>query len=127
MKQIRVTPSERRTLQERFGVKESYVLEVLRYKKDGPTAREIRKEALRMGGRYVDPEFAPNCRTQYLGGTIVQTFSDDVVLRIELKSGDVTISHRGNVIDRVQNATMTMWNSMAIQAQEIAETAMVAR
>lgn len=127
MKQIRVTPNERRTLQERFGVKENYILEVLRYRKDGPTAREIRKEALRMGGRYVDPEFAPNCRTQYQGGTIVQTFSDDVVLRIELKSGDVTISHRGNVIDRVQNATMTVWNSMALAAQEIAETAMVAR
>ncbi len=127
MKQIRVTPTERRKLQERFGVKESYILEVLRYRKDGPTAREIRKEALRMGGRYVDPEFAPNCRTQYLGGTIVQTFSDDVVLRIELQNGDVSISHRGNVLEMIRNATMCMWNSMAMKAQEIAETAMVTR
>lgn len=106
---------------------ETYVMHVLSFKANGPTAERIRRAALQLGGRYVDPDFAPNCRTSYMGGYIIQTFSCDVVLRIELSTGNVTISHRGNGIKTVKNATMTMWNSMAIEAQEIAETAMVAR
>ena len=127
MKLIKVTPEERKRLQERFDVGETYVMHVLSFKANGPTAERIRRAALQLGGRYVDPDFAPNCRTSYMGGYIIQTFSCDVVLRIELSTGNVTISHRGNGIKTVKNATMTMWNSMAIEAQEIAETAMVAR
>lgn len=125
MKKIKVTPDERKRLQELFLVGESYLTQVLSFAKDGPTARRIRRAALQMGGRYVDPDFSPNCRTQYTNGYIIQTFSDDVVLRIELKTGDVSITHRGNTLDRIRNATMAIWNSMSIKAQEIAETAMV--
>lgn len=127
MRQIKITPEERETLQERFQCGKNYILQVLSFSKNGPTAERIRRAALQMGGRYVDPDFAPNCRTSYMGGCIIQTFSDDVVLRIDVTTGDITISHRGNSIERVGNATMSMWNAMAIKAQEIAETAMVAR
>lgn len=127
MKQIKVTPEERRRLQERFNVGDTYVMHVLSFQTHGPTAERIRRAALQLGGRYVDPDFAPNCRTSYMGGYIIQTFSEDVVMRIEVSTGNVTISHRGNSIETVKNATMSMWNSMAIKAQEIAETAMVAR
>lgn len=127
MKKIKVTPEERERLQELFHVGSNYVIQVLSFSKHGPTAERIRRAALQLGGRYVDPDFAPNCRTSYMGGYIIQTFSDDVVMRIEVSTGNVTISHRGNSIETVKNATMSMWNSMAIKAQEIAETAMVAR
>lgn len=127
MKQIKVTPEERRCLQKRFAVGGNYMLDVLSYRKDGPTARKIRRAALQLGGRYVDPDFVPNCRTSYLGGVITQSFADDVVLRINLKTGDLALTHKGNIVETLNNTTMVVWNSMAIKAQEIAETAMVAK
>jgi len=127
MKQIKVTPNERRRLQKRFAVGENYMLDVLSYRKDGPTARKIRMAALEMGGRYVDPQFSPNCRISYLNGEIIQTFNEGIVLRIELSTGNYTISKRGEVIDKGENATMNQWMAAAVYAQTVAECAMIAK
>lgn len=127
MKQIKVTIEERNKLQERFGVGANYVLQVLAFTKHGPTAERIRRAALEMGGRFVDPDFAPNCRTQYMGGMIIQTFADNVVLEIDRETGSITLSHRGEVLEKLKNESMVTWNAMAIKAAGIAESAMVAR
>ena len=127
MRQIKVTPDERRRLQERFNVKESYMLQVLSFTRNGPTAERIRVAALQLGGRYVDPDFAPNCRTQYIGGRIVQTFADQVVLEIDRETGDIVLSHRGEVVEKLDNESMATWNAMALKAQSLAENAMAAR
>ena len=127
MRQIRVTLDERKRIQELFHVGGNYVLQVLSFTKHGPTAERIRLEALRMGGRYVDPDFAPNCRTEYLGGMIVQTFADQVVLKINRESGDIILEHRGEVVEKRENESMAIWNAMAQKAQGLAESAMVGR
>jgi hypothetical protein len=125
MKQIKITPAERRRLQERFNVGENYITQVLAFSKNGPTAERIRMAALELGGRYVDPNFAPNCQTTYFGGCIYQTFGDDVVLRIEIASSNVTLSHHGEVVEKEENATMTIWNAMANKAQALAQKSMI--
>jgi hypothetical protein len=125
MKQIKITPEERRRLQERFQVGDSYMIDVLAFRKNGPTAERIRMAALELGGRYVDPNFAPNCQTTYFGGCIYQTFGDDVVLRIEIASSNVTLSHHGEVVEKEENATMTIWNAMANKAQALAQKSMI--
>ena len=125
MKQIKVTPNERRRLQERFDVGENYVTQVLSFAKDGPTARRIRLAALEMGGRYVDPEFAPNCRTTYVNGQIIQIFAEGVELRIEIATGNYTVTHKEKLLAKAENATMNQWQAAAFYAQTVAETAMV--
>lgn len=125
MKQIKITPDERKRLQERFQVGENYMHDVLAFRKNGPTAERIRLAALELGGRYVDPDFAPNCQTSYMGGFIIQTFGDDVVLRINRDSGDLTISHHGEIVDKHPNASMAVWQSMAFKAQAYAMKAMI--
>lgn len=127
MRQIKVTPEELEKLHERFHVGKNYIWQVLSYTKSGPTAEKIRRTALHMGGRYVDPDFAPNCRTEYLGGRIIQTFADQVVLEIDQKTGDIKLSHHGEVVESLENESMVMWNAMAMKAQMMAENAMVAR
>lgn len=127
MKMIKVTPEERKGLQERFQVGNNYMMDVLAFRKDGPTARKIRLAALQLGGRYVDPDFAPNCRVQYINGQIIQTFADQVVLTIERESGNIILTHRGETVDKAENACMSIWTAMALQAQSLAEMAMVAR
>ena len=127
MKQIKITPAEREVLQQRFDVGKNYVLQVLSFAKNGPTAEKIRREALQMGGRYVDPDFVPNCRIQYISGMIIQTFGANVRLEICRENGNVTLTKDGKVLDKMENATMAIWNSMAMRAQALAEDAMVAR
>lgn len=127
MRHIKVTPEERKKLEDRFHAKKNYILQVLAFTKNGPTAERIRREALQMGGRYVDPDFAPNCRTQYLGGMIVQTFAEQVVLRINKETGDIVLEQRGVIVEKRENESMAMWNAMAQKAQSLAENAMVAR
>lgn len=127
MKQIKITPAEREVLQQRFDVGRNYVQQVLSFSKNGPTAEKIRREALQMGGRYVDPDFVPNCRTQYISGMIIQTFGENVRLEICRENGNITLSKDGKVLDKMENATMAIWNSMAMKASSIAEAAMVSR
>ncbi len=125
MKQIKVTPEERRRLQKRFQVGGNYMLDVLSYRKDGPTARQIRRAALEMGGRYVDPEFSPNCRISYANGQIVQTFNEGVTLEIDIKTGSCTVAQNGKQIENIENATMNQWMAAAAYAQSVAESAMI--
>ena len=127
MRQIKVTPEELEKLQEHFQVGKNYIWQVLAYGKHGPTAEKIRMAAIQMGGRYVDPDFAPNCRTQYLGGRIIQTFADQVVLEIDRQTGDIKLTHHGNVVEHLENESMAVWNAMALKAQSLAESAMVSR
>lgn len=127
MRQIKVTPEEREKLQVRFNAGANYITQVLSFSKHGPTAERIRRAALQMGGRYVDPEFAPNCRTEYLGGKIIQTFGANVVLTIDVKTGDIKLSQDAKLLESVESASMVVWNSMAIKAQDMAEKAMVSR
>ena len=75
----------------------------------------------------MDPDFVPNCRTQYVGGMILQYFPEQVVLKINKETGDIVLEQRGVVIDKQENASMNMWSFMANKAQLIAENAMVAR
>lgn len=125
MKRIKVTPEERKGLQERFHVGGNYMMDVLAFRKGGPTARRIRLAALEMGGRYVDPEFAPNCRTTYVNGQIIQIFAEGVELRIEIATGNYTVTHKEKLLAKAENATMNQWQAAAFYAQTVAETAMV--
>ncbi len=127
MKQIKVTITERRALQRRFQVGDNYMMDVLAYRKDGPTARRIRRAALEIGGRYVDPQFSPNCRISYANGQIVQTFNEGVTLEIDIKTGSCTVAQNGKQLENIENATMNQWQAAAFYAQTVAEAAMVAR
>ena len=127
MKKIKVTTEERKRLQERFQAGNNYILDVLGFRKDGPTARKIRLAALQMGGRYVDPDFAPNCRVQYINGQIIQTFADQVVLEIDQRTGDIKLTHHGDVVEQLEKESMAVWNAMALKAQSLAESAMVSK
>ena len=127
MKQIKITPDERRRLQERFQVGENYMHDVLAFRKNGPTAERIRLAALEMGGRYVDPEFSPNCRTTYVNGQIIQIFAEGVELRIEIATGNYTVTQNEKLLEKAEGATMNQWQAAAFYAQTVAESAMIAK
>lgn len=118
---IKVTPEQRRELERRFDVSDTFVYESLAYNQNGETAKKIREAAIEMGGTCVDPTFIPNCRTEYLEGQIRQTFAAGVVLTIDRKTGMATITIGGEVVRKVDEAVrISSWNILAQEAQQLA-------
>lgn len=120
-RQIRITPQNRRELEKRFGVSDTYVYSSLDFTENGSTAKAIREAAIAMGGRYIDPDFVPTCRTEYLEGQIRQIFAAGVVLTIDRKTGMATITVGDDVVRKVDEAVrMSSWNILAQEAQQLA-------
>lgn len=118
---IRLSSEARRELAERLGVSDSFIYDAIYYRKNGPSVQRIRQEAMALGGRYVDPEFVPDCKTEYLEGQIRQTFATGVVLTIDRKTGKAVITVGDEVIRRVDSPIqMSQWNLLAQEAQHIA-------
>ena len=114
MKQIKVTQDELKRLQESFGVGRNYLWQVLSFAKHGPTAQKIRRAAIQMGGRYVDPEFVPTCTTEFKDGQIRHTFATGVVLSVDWKTGLAVITEGDKVVWKGENL-----NFLAQKAQQI--------
>ena len=118
---IRLSPEARKKLAEELGVSDSYIYDAIYYRRNGDVAKKIRKAAIALGGRYVDPEFVPECKTEYLEGQIRQTFATGVVLTINRQTGKAVITVNDEVIRRVDSPIrMSQWNLLASEAQHIA-------
>ena len=118
---IKLTPDASKKLAEELGISDSFVYDALYYRKVGPSVQKVRQEAIRLGGRYVDPDFIPTCNTEYLEGQIRQTFAAGVVLTIDRKTGKAVITVDDSVV-RKEDAPvrMTDLNILAREAQELA-------
>ena len=117
---ISMFPGDQKRLSEELGVSESYTYDALYYRRNGDVPKQIRDQALSMGGQYVDPEFVPNCRTEYLEGQIRQTFAAGVVLTIDRETGKAVITVGDEVVRRVDEPLrMSRWNILAREAQQL--------
>lgn len=118
---IQLTAHARKKLSEELGVSDSYIYDAIYYRRNGEVAKRIRERAIELGGRYMDPEFVPDCRTEYLEGQIRQTFSNGVVLTIDSETGMAVITIGDEVIRRVDSPVhMSQWNLLTQEAQHIA-------
>lgn len=112
---IRLTPEARKQLALDLGVSDSYIYDAVYYRRNGKMAKKIREAAIALGGRYVDPEFIPNCTTEFTpGGLIRHTFSTGVVLTIARKTGIATVIVEGEVAFKGENLDF-----LSRKAQEI--------
>jgi hypothetical protein len=118
---IRIPAGARKELERRFGVSDTFVYDALAYKQNGDTAQRIRQAAVEMGGLYIDPDFVPSCKTEYLDGQIRQTFSCGVVLTIDRSTGKAVITVGDEVVRREDEPVrMSRWNILAQEAQQLA-------
>lgn len=118
---IQLTAHARKKLAEELGVSDSYIYDAIYYRRNGEVAKMIRNRAIALGGRYMEPEFVPDCRTEYLDGQIRQTFATDVVLTIDRETGKAVITIEDEVIRRVDSPVrMSQWNLLTQEAQRIA-------
>lgn len=118
---IRIQASARKELERHFNVSDTFVYDALAYKQNGETARKIRQAAVEMGGLYIDPDFVPSCRTEYLEGQIRQTFAAGVVLTIDRQTGLAVITVGDEEVRRTDEPVkMSQWNILAQEAQQLA-------
>ena len=118
---IRLSPEARRQLAEKLEVSDAFIYDAIYYRKNGPAAQRVRQAAIEMGGRYIDADFVPDCKTEYLEGQIRQTFAAGVVLTIDRKTGLAVISVGDDVVRRTDEPLkMSQWNLLAQEAQQLA-------
>lgn len=119
-KSIRVSPAVRDQIAEKYGVSIQAVWNALSFISRGTRPDNIRRDALAMGGRYIEENFIPTCTCTHTENGIIQQFASGVVLTIT--RGDAVITKNDRVIVRYEQIDSAEWGAICEQAQRLAET-----
>lgn len=122
-KKIQIKPAVRDELMAKYGVSHVTIWEACSFISRGKRPDAIRRDALAMGGRYIEENFIPTCSIQHTEDGIIQTFAAGVVLRIT--RGDAVITKDDKVIVRYDQIDCAGWGAICAQAQRLAETGML--
>lgn len=122
-KEIRVTNAVRDQIMKEYGVTRQSVWAALNFITRGERPTAMRKDALALGGRYVEENFIPTCSCQHTENGIIQTFAAGVVLTIT--QGDAVITKNDKEIARYDQIDVAGWGAICAQAQRLAETGML--
>ena len=118
-KYITVTQEIRDALVRKYKVSKTSIWKALAFITRNKRSDQIRNDALSMGGRYVEEDFIPNCRTEYKSGVIIQTFAGDV--NVITTSGFMEILVEGEVVASFEDVTIATWGNVMAGAQEISQ------
>lgn len=122
-KVIKVSGVVRKWLEKKYEVSHQAVWNALNFVSRGERPDNIRKDALAMGGRYIEENFTPNCTCQHTEDGIIQTFAAGVVLTIT--RGDAVITKWDKEVARFDQIDAAGWGAICEQAQKLAETGML--
>ena len=122
-KEIKVSPAVRDQIAEKYGISIQAIWNALNFVSRGARPDNIRKDALAMGGRYIEENFMPNCTCQHTENGIIQTFAAGVVLTIT--QGDAVITKNAKEVARYDQIDVAGWGAICAQAQRLAETGML--
>ena len=118
-KYITISPETRKLLIEKYKISDVSIWKALCFITKNKRSQEIRQDALAMGGRYLEEDFVPNCRTEHRDGTIIQTFAGEVQVIIE--GGITRILVGGTVVEKYKDVTIESWGNVLAKAQEISQ------
>ena len=120
---ISVKPEVIDQLSSKYDISRRAVWSALAFLTKNERGSNIRKDALDMGGRYIEENFIPNCRTEFLGsGGIRQTFPARV--EVFLEGGTAVIRKNDKDLEQYDNVTLDGWGNILERAQHLSETGM---
>lgn len=132
MKHIEVPFGVRQKLMQKFQTSGPTVWAALNYFTKSDFAKEIRAEAVRLGGviQSDDPNvesFIPNCQTIYEKerGTLmrmVQKFANDVKVIVHVQSNIIQLYHKTELVAKCQDARLQDWTEFTYKAQKLSES-----
>ena len=122
-KYITISTETRRALMKKYNVTSRTIWEACSFITRNKRGNDIRRDAMDMGGRYIEENFIPNCRTEFLGsGGIRQTFPARV--EVFLEGGTAVIRKNDKDLERYDNVTLDGWGNILERAQHLSETGM---
>lgn len=107
------------------------VWSALNYQTNSTLARQIRREALEMGG--VETEsvkapfgFLPTCTTQFEHENnrvtkCTHTFSSGVTVTLDHRANAAEIRHKGHLVKRFKNPKLEDWTQIQFTAQNLSD------
>lgn len=132
MKHIDIPHGTKKKLVEKFQTSSPTVWAALNYITKSDFAKQIRAEAVRMGGviKSDDPaseSFIPNCQTihEKEGGKMVrmvQVFANEVKMVVHVQASIIEIYHKKELVATCHDARINDWTEFAYKAQQLSET-----
>lgn len=118
-KYITISPEIRKHLVEKYKISDVSIWKALCFITKNKRSQEIRQDALAMGGRYLEEDFVPNCRTEHRDGTIIQTFAGGVQVSIDAGSTKIIVDE--SIVESFKDVTIESWGNVLAKAQEISQ------
>jgi hypothetical protein len=104
---------------EKYKISDVSIWKALCFITKNKRSQEIRQDALAMGGRYLEEDFVPNCRTEHRDGTIIQTFAGGVQVSIDAGSTKIIVDE--SIVESFKDVTIESWGNVLAKAQEISQ------
>ena len=83
----------------------------------------IRKDAISMGGRYMEEDFIPNCQTEFLADGMHQRFAAGV--EVVMRGSTMSLIVPGKEPENYADVGLHSWGNILERAQSISEERML--
>lgn len=123
-KYISVNRKVRSELMTKYGMSRRGIWMALSFLTHNDKGKEIRKDAIDMGGRYIEEDFTPRCSIKFdEHGGFTQTFACGV--RVKQRDGKITIEIPGRANEEYDDVRLSEWGNILSRAQEISDSLLI--
>ena len=122
-KYISVKPEDIGSLAKKYGITRRAVWMALSFLTKNERGHNIRKDAISMGGRYMEEDFIPNCQTEFLADGMHQRFAAGV--EVVMRGSTMSLIVPGKEPENYADVGLHSWGNILERAQSISEERML--
>lgn len=122
-KYISVKPEVIGSLAKKYGITRRAVWMALSFLTKNERGHNIRKDAISMGGRYMEEDFIPNCQTEFLADGMHQRFAAGV--EVVMRGSTMSLIVPGKEPENYTDVGLHSWGNILERAQSISEERML--
>lgn len=122
-KYISVKPEVISSLAKKYGITRRAVWMALSFLTKNERGHNIRKDAIAMGGRYMEENFIPNCQTEFLADGMHQRFAAGV--EVVMRGSTMSLIVPGKEPENYADVGLHSWGNILERAQSISEERML--
>lgn len=120
---ISISEAARKVLVQKYKVNRRTIWEACSFITRNKRGDSIRRDAIALGGRYIEEDFMPNCRTEFLSDGMHQRFATGV--EVVMSGNGMTILVPGQEPEHFHDVDLRSWGNVLERAQLIAEKRML--
>lgn len=120
---ISISEAARKALMQKYKVSRYTIWEACSFITRNKRGDSIRRDAIAMGGRYIEEDFLPNCRTEFLADGMHQRFAAGV--EVVLQGNRMSILVPDRATEDYYDIDAMSWGNILEKAQRIAEERML--